>query len=126
MDKYDGRAGASMYIIVVVRDVRWWQTGAVGLERGNDCMQWCQTLGPERLALRPVGSLQVRELLLGKRFVVCRQRLQTSPLTVVQMPNEALSGEELNSTNFTKARMRVQPGRPVDTVNTPPMVCPSS
>ena len=43
-------------------------------------MQWGQALGLECFAFRPVGGLQVRELLFRKRFVVRRQRVQAGLL----------------------------------------------
>ena len=77
-------------------------------------MQWGQACGLESLAFRPVGGLQVVELLLCKWFVVRSQRVQASLLAVVQMSNQTLPREELDSTCVAKARARIQPGRPVN------------
>ena len=95
------------------------------MERRSDCVQWRQALGLECFAFRLVGGLQIGELLLSERFVVRRQRVQTSLLAVIQMSDEALSGEELDPAGVTKARARVQPGRPVDAMRASPMVRPS-
>ena len=95
------------------------------MERRSYCVQWSQALGLECFAFRPVGGLQIGELLLSERFVMRRQRVQTSLLAVIQMSDEALSGEELDPAGVTKARTRVQPGRPVDAMRASPMVRPS-
>ena len=79
-------------------------------------MQWGQAFGLESLAFRPVGGLQVVELLLCKWFVVRCQRVQASLLAVVQVPNQTLPRKELDSAGVAKTRASIQPGGPVDAV----------